>query len=115
MIRAFLTVFSGTLASRLLGFARDSLLAALLGAGLVADAFLVAFQLVNVVRRLLAEGGLNAALVPAWLRVRKTDGGIAAAAFAGRVLGTVSATLLAGSILIGFLMPLRNSAWAPST
>ena len=96
MIRAFLTVFSGTLASRLLGFARDSLLAALLGAGLVADAFLVAFQLVNVVRRLLAEGGLNAALVPAWLRVRETDGGIAAAAFAGRVLGTVSAALIAG-------------------
>ena len=113
MIRAFLTVFSGTLASRLLGFARDSLLAALLGAGLVADAFLVAFQLVNVVRRLLAEGGLNAALVPAWLRVRETDGGIAAAAFAGRVLGTVSATLLAGSILIGFLMPLVILALAP--
>ena len=104
MIRAFLTVFSGTLASRLLGFARDSLLAALLGAGLVADAFLVAFQLINVVRRLLAEGGLNAALVPAWLRVRETDGGIAAAAFAGRVLGTVSAALIAASILIGFLI-----------
>ncbi len=113
MIRAFLTVFSGTLASRLLGFARDSLLAALLGAGLVADAFLVAFQLVNVVRRLLAEGGLNAALVPAWLRVRETDGGIAAAAFAWRVLGTVSAALLAASILIGFLMPLVILALAP--
>jgi putative peptidoglycan lipid II flippase len=36
----------------------------------VADAFLVAFQLVNVVRRLLTEGALNAALVPAWLRLR---------------------------------------------
>ena len=68
MIRSFLTVSSGTLASRLLGFARDSLVAALLGAGAVADAFLVAFQLVNVVRRLLTEGALNAALVPAWLR-----------------------------------------------
>ena len=48
MIRSFLTVSTGTLASRLLGFARDSMLAALLGAGPVADAFLVAFQLVNV-------------------------------------------------------------------
>ena len=74
MIRSFLTVSSGTLASRLLGFARDSMLAALLGAGPVADAFLVAFQLVNVVRRLLTEGALNAALVPAWLRVRETEG-----------------------------------------
>ena len=74
MIRSFLTVSSGTLASRLLGFVRDSLVAALLGAGAVADAFLAAFQLVNVIRRLLSEGGLNAALVPAWLRVRETEG-----------------------------------------
>ena len=41
MIRSFLTVSSGTLASRLLGFARDAMLAALLGTGAVADAFLV--------------------------------------------------------------------------
>ena len=74
MIRSFLTVSSGTLASRLLGFVRDSALAALLGAGAVADAFLAAFQLVNVVRRLLTEGGLNAALVPAWLRCVKPMG-----------------------------------------
>ena len=74
MIRSFLTVSTGTLASRLLGFARDSLIAALLGTGAVADAFLAAFQLVNVVRRLLSEGALNAALVPAWLRVRDRDG-----------------------------------------
>ena len=94
MIRSFLTVSTGTLASRLLGFARDAMIAALLGAGPVADAFLVAFQLVNVVRRLLTEGALNAALVPAWLRVREADGAVAAAAFAGRVLGTVSAALV---------------------
>ena len=50
------------------------MIAALLGAGPVADAFLVAFQLVNVVRRLLTEGALNAALVPAWLRVREAEG-----------------------------------------
>jgi len=113
MLRSFLTVSSGTLASRLLGFVRDSVIAALLGAGPVADAFLVAFQLVNVVRRLLAEGGLNAALVPAWLRVREADGAVAAAAFAGRVLGTVSAALIAASVLIGLLMPSVITALAP--
>jgi len=113
MIRSFLTVSTGTLASRLLGFARDSVIAALLGAGPVADAFLVAFQLVNVVRRLLSEGGLNAALVPAWLRVRETEGTVAAAAFAGRVLGTISAALIATSVLIGLLMPLVITALAP--
>jgi putative peptidoglycan lipid II flippase len=113
MIRSFLTVSTGTLASRLLGFARDSMIAALLGAGPVADAFLVAFQLVNVVRRLLSEGALNAALVPAWLRVREADGAKAAAAFAGRVLGTVSAALLAAAALLGLLMPLVVTALAP--
>src|SRR5579863_7409081 len=113
MIRSFLTVSTGTLASRLLGFARDAMVAALLGAGPVADAFLVAFQLVNVVRRLLTEGALNAALIPAWLRLRETDGPIAAAAFAGRVLGTVSTALIAAAGLIGLLMPFVITALAP--
>src|SRR3954454_12001473 len=113
MIRSFLTVSSGTLASRLLGFVRDSALAALLGAGFVADAFLAAFQLVNVVRRLLTEGGLNAALVPAWLRVRETDGAAAAAAFAGRVLGTITLALIAATALLALLMPFVITALAP--
>jgi len=113
MIRSFLTVSSGTLASRLLGFVRDSMIAALLGAGPVADAFLIAFQVVNVARRLLSEGALNAALVPAWLRLRDTKGAAAAAAFAGRVLGTVSAALFAVTLLIGVAMPLVITALAP--
>src|SRR5437016_6058229 len=112
MIRSFLTVSTGTLASRLLGFVRDSMIAALLGAGPIADAFLVAFQLVNVVRRLLSEGALNAALVPAWLRVRESEGTMAAAAFAERVLGTVSAALIVAAILIGLLMPFAITALA---
>src|SRR5712672_1169938 len=113
MIRSFLTVSIGTLASRVLGFARDAMIAALLGTGPIADAFLVAFQLVNVVRRLLTEGALNAALVPAWLRVRETGGAVAAAAFAGTVLGTVSAALIVAAALIGLLMPLVIAALAP--
>src|SRR6184192_3169896 len=106
MIRSFLTVSVGTLASRLLGFARDAIIAALLGTGPVADAFLIAFQLVNVVRRLLTEGALNAALVPAWMRVRETGGAVAAAAFAGRVLGTVTAALIAATAVLALAMPL---------
>jgi putative peptidoglycan lipid II flippase len=113
MIRSIITVSTGTLASRLLGFARDAMLAALLGTGPVADAFLAAFQLVNVIRRLLSEGALNAALVPAWLRLRETAGPHAAAAFAGRVLGSVSAALVVATILIGLAMPLVMSALAP--
>ena len=113
MIRSFLTVSTGTLASRLLGFARDAMVAALLGASPVADAFLVAFQLVNVVRRLLTEGALNNALVPAWLAVRETRGTDAAAAFAGRVLGTISAALIGVTVIAGVLMPWIIVALAP--
>jgi putative peptidoglycan lipid II flippase len=113
MIRSFMTVLSGTLASRLLGFVRDSLIAALLGTGPIADAFLAAFQLVNVIRRLLTEGALNASLVPAWLRLQRHDGAAAAAAFAGRVLGTVSAGLIVATILLAFAMPLVMTVLAP--
>ena len=113
MIRSFLTVSSGTLASRLLGFVRDSMIAALLGTGAIADAFLVAFQLVNVARRLLSEGALNAALVPAWLRLREAGGAAAAAAFAGRVLGTITAALIAITVLVGLLMPPVITLFAP--
>jgi putative peptidoglycan lipid II flippase len=113
MIRPILTVSTATLASRLLGFIRDAMVAALLGAGPVADAFLVAFQLVNVIRRLLSEGALNAALVPAWLRVRDTNGAVAAAAFAGRVLGTVSVAMIVVTAILGLIMPLVITALAP--
>ncbi len=113
MIRSFLAVSSGTLASRLLGFLRDSMIAALLGTGAVADAFLAAFQLVNVARRLLSEGALNAALVPTWLRLREGGGAMAAAAFAGRALGTISAALLVATLLIGVAMPIVLAVLAP--
>ncbi len=104
MIRHLLTVSCGTLVSRLLGFIRDSLIAALLGAGPIADAFLVAFQFINVARRSLAEGSLNAALVPGYLRLRETEGQVAAAAFAGRVLGSVSVILIGIAAILFVLM-----------
>jgi putative peptidoglycan lipid II flippase len=113
MIRPVLTVSTGTLASRLLGFARDAMVAALLGAGPAADAFLVAFQGVNVIRRALTEGSLNAALIPAWLRIRRDDGAVAAAVFAGRLLGSVSLSMIVAAVLIGLAMPLVITVLAP--
>ena len=113
MIRPILTVSTGTLTSRLLGFARDAMVAALLGAGPVADAFLVAFQGISVLRRSLTEGALNTALVPAYLRIRDNDGAVAAAAFAGRVLGSVSLAMVVAAALIGLAMPLVITALAP--
>ncbi|WP_424628665.1 murein biosynthesis integral membrane protein MurJ [Bradyrhizobium sp. SYSU BS000235] len=113
MIRHILTVSTGTLSSRMLGFLRDSLIAALLGAGAVADAFLVAFQFINVTRRSFTEGALNAALVPTYLRVRETEGKVAAAAFAGRALGCVSLILICIALALTLLMPLVISLLAP--
>ena len=55
----------------------------------------MAFQFINVIRRMLGEGALNTALVPAWMRLRDGSGLAAASAFAGNVLATVSATLIA--------------------
>ncbi len=64
LISGFLTVGFWTLASRVLGFARDIMLASFLGTGPVAEAFLVAFSLPNVFRRFFAEGAFNMAFVP---------------------------------------------------
>ena len=73
----------------------------------------MAFQLINVIRRMLGEGALNAALVPAWMRVRDSNGLLAASAFAGAVLGTVSAALIALAVIVGVAMPLVIMVLAP--
>src|SRR5437773_11292127 len=57
-----------TLASRVLGLARDQVLAALFGAGNDMDAFIVAFRVPNLVRDLFAEGAMSAAFVPTFTR-----------------------------------------------
>ncbi|EAR51431.1 putative virulence factor, MviN [Oceanicola granulosus HTCC2516] len=64
LIAGFLTVGVWTLLSRVLGFVRDILIAASLGAGPVAEAFLIAFSLPNMFRRFFAEGAFNMAFVP---------------------------------------------------
>jgi putative peptidoglycan lipid II flippase len=75
LARDITTVSSGTLMSRLLGFVRDAGIAALFGASPFSDAFFAVVQMVNFFRRLLAEGSLNAAFVPIWLRLREGDDG----------------------------------------
>src|SRR5207245_1374029 len=74
LARDVTTVGSATLVSRVLGFVRDVGIAAVLGTGVFADAFFAVLQLTNVFRRLLAEGALNAAFVPLWLRIKDAKG-----------------------------------------
>src|SRR5258707_15461307 len=95
------------------GFARDAMVAALLGAGPVADAFLVAFQGISVFRRSFTGGALNTALVPAYLRIRDNDGAGAAATFAGRVLGSVSLAMVVAAALVRLAVALVITALAP--
>ena len=64
LISGMLTVGGWTLLSRILGFVRDITIAAFLGAGPVAEAFLIAFSLPNMFRRFFAEGAFNMAFVP---------------------------------------------------
>ena len=105
LARNVLTVGTATLLSRVLGFVRDVMIAALIGAGALADAFFVAFQLPNLARRLLAEGALNAALVPMYLRARDEGGDAAAGAFAGRITGTLTLLLLLAAGVFLVAMP----------
>lgn len=64
LLRALATVSGMTLLSRILGFVRDFVIARAFGAGLVTDAFFVAFRLPNLLRRLFAEGAFSQAFVP---------------------------------------------------
>ena len=85
MIGRIFTVGGLTLLSRLTGFARDIVLAAVLGAGPIADAFFVALRLPNHFRAIFAEGAFNAAFVPAYARIRQQGGPDLAKLFADRV------------------------------
>src|SRR5712691_9123936 len=64
VVGALGTIGGATLASRVLGFARDMIVALAFGAGPVTDAFFVAFRIPNILRRLLAEGALSTAVIP---------------------------------------------------
>ena len=92
MIERILTVGGYTLLSRLTGFMRDIMLAAIIGAGPVADAFFVAFRLPNHFRAIFAEGAFNAAFIPAYARVRTQGGPTAASLFGDRIFTLLLAT-----------------------
>jgi putative peptidoglycan lipid II flippase len=85
MIERILTVGGFTLLSRATGFVRDIVLAAILGAGPMADAFFVALRLPNHFRAIFAEGAFNAAFVPAYARIREQGGAGRAGIFADRI------------------------------
>lgn len=104
LVSAFFTVGAWTMASRVLGFVRDIMIAAFLGAGPVAEAFLIAFSLPNMFRRFFAEGAFNMAFVPMFSKKLEGDEdpqGFAQDAFAG----------LAGVLIVVTVIALLAMPW----
>ncbi len=108
-----MTVGAATMLSRVLGFVRDIMMAAIVGAGPVADAFFVAFKLPNLFRRLFAEGAFNAAFIPLFSGRLETEGEAQARLFAERVLSVLLLTLVILTVLAQLGMPWLMHALAP--
>lgn len=113
LYRAFFTVGSLTMASRLFGFVRDILVAGILGAGAVADAFFAAFTIPNLFRRLFAEGAFNSAFVPMFAGRIESDGKDAAKRFAEEALAVLLAALLVLTAVAEIAMPWLMFLFAP--
>lgn len=113
LFRNILSVGGWTLVSRVTGFLRDVLMAALLGAGPVADAFFVALRLPNHFRTLFAEGAFNSAFVPLFSATLTAEGKDAAHRFAEDVQAVLLAVqiVLLGAILA--IMPWFMLVFAP--
>ena len=105
LIRKFASVGGATSASRVLGFVREALIASVLGAGPVADAFYAAFRFPNLFRRLFAEGAFNSAFVPLFAKELEGEGQENAAKFAGEVFSVLTLVLLVLTILAIAFMP----------
>ena len=103
LVSGFVTVGAWTLVSRLLGFVRDIMIAAYLGTGPVAEAFLVAFSLPNMFRRFFAEGAFNMAFVP--LFSKKLESGDDPEGFANDAFTGLAFVLTIFTILGVLFMP----------
>lgn len=113
LLRSIATVGGWTMASRVLGFVRDAMMAAVLGAGPAAEAFVVAFRLPNLFRRLFAEGALNAALVPIYARRMEREGRDSAVRFGGEAAVLLILVMLALTVLAMAFMPFVILVLAP--
>lgn len=105
LIKKASTVGGFTMISRVLGFGRDVLIAALLGTGPVAESFVIAFRIPNLFRRLFGEGAFNSAFVPLFAKKLEGEGEGAARTFAQEALAGLLFALLVFSALAEIVMP----------
>jgi putative peptidoglycan lipid II flippase len=105
LYRSFLSVGGLTLVSRVFGFLRDALMAAVLGAGPAADAFYAAFRFPNLFRRLFAEGAFNTAFVPVFSGALEQQGADHARELGARIMAWLTVVLLVITVLAELFMP----------
>lgn len=113
LYKSFATVGGLTLLSRVFGFVRDILIAATLGSGWVADAFIVAFRFPNLFRRLFGEGAFNSAFVPLFAKKVEGEGVETARRFAEDAMAGLLFVLLILTIVAELTMPVIMYALAP--
>ncbi len=113
LYRAFFTVGAMTGISRVLGFARDIMIAAIVGTGAIADAFFVAFRFPNLFRRLFGEGAFNAAFVPLFAKKLEGDGKPVAHSFAEEAMAGLLFALLFVLAIAELAMPWLMIVLAP--
>ncbi|MDR3440405.1 murein biosynthesis integral membrane protein MurJ [Telmatospirillum sp.] len=103
--KAIATIGGWTVLSRITGLMREMLVAHFLGAGMVADAFFVAFRFPNMFRALFAEGAFNVAFVPLFAGKLEGDGQEAARRFAEQCYAVLGLSLVAFIALMELVMP----------
>jgi putative peptidoglycan lipid II flippase len=113
LVKSTLTIGFFTLLSRISGFIRDILMANMIGASWLSDAFFVAFKLPNFFRRLFAEGAFNAAFIPSFSSILTAEGRESALRFAGEVMAVLLVVLLVLNAVFIVFMPWITPIFAP--
>ncbi|MEO8758672.1 MAG: murein biosynthesis integral membrane protein MurJ [Devosia sp.] len=113
LYRNFLNVGLLTTGSRVLGFVRDALVAAVLGTGPAADAYLAAFRFPNLFRRLFAEGAFNTAFIPLFAKAVEQGGMEPARLWAARIMSWLVAAVFVVTVLAEIFMPWVLAPFVP--
>lgn len=113
LYRNFLNVGLMTTGSRILGFVRDALVAAVLGTGPAADAYLAAFRFPNLFRRLFAEGAFNTAFIPLFAKSLEQDGLEPARLWAARIMSWLVVAVTVVTVLVEIFMPWVMAPFVP--
>jgi putative peptidoglycan lipid II flippase len=113
LYRNFVNVGAMTTGSRILGFIRDALVAAVLGTGPAADAYLAAFRFPNLFRRLFAEGAFNTAFIPLFAKALEQEGMEPARLWAARIMSWLVVVVAAVTVAVEIFMPWIMPVFVP--